>query len=358
MRSGASSLSRREERESHDAPIPRSAGKLSKKRTPVGWHEGRDFKILSLVGGGVRGLYTSSFLAGLERAYLDGRPIGDFFDLIAGTSTGGIIALGLGKGLPASELQEAYQQFGPAVFPQRKTLASLVNRWGLFRPMYDAAVLRLYLLDLYGDSTLGDSKTRLCIPVSEREYADVFMYKTDHHSDFQMDWKKPMLDVAMQTSAAPKYFKLQQDGGYHLADGGLYANDPIMVAVVEALTSIGVASDQIKILSIANSTGHTPVSRRYIKYGGLIFDFRLLEAMFSFQSACATGQASLIVGADSVHQVAPDNVKPPPVKLDDWSRAAAELPAAAHKSLEIYGKAINRVFLAEPALPYRRCRKI
>lgn len=357
MRSDAS-LPGREEREPHDAPIPRSAGKLSKKRTPVGWHERRDFKILSLAGGGVRGLYTSSFLAGLERTYLDGRPIGDFFDLIAGTSTGGIIALGLGKGMPASELQEAYQQFGPAVFPQRRALARLINPWGLFRPVYDAAVLRSYLRDLYGDSSLGDSKTRLCIPVSEREYTDVFMYKTDHHPDFKMDWKKPMLDVAMQTSAAPKYFKIQQDGGYHLADGGLYANDPIMVAVVEALTSIGVASDQIKILSIANSTGHTSVSHRYIKYGGLAFDFRLLEAMSSFQSACATGQASLMVGADSVHQVAPDNIKPPPIKLDDWSRAAAELPAAAHKSLEMHGEIIKRVFLAEPAPPYRRCRKI
>ena len=168
-----------------------------------------------------------------------------------------------------------------------------------------------------------------------------------------------MLDVAMQTSAAPAYFKLQQDGGYHLADGGLYANDPIMVAVVEALTSIGVASDQIKILSITNSTGRIPVSRRYIKYGSLVFDLRrLLEAASSFQSACASGQASLIVGADSVHQVAPDNIKPPPIKLDNWSRAAAELPEAAHKSLEIHGEAINRVFLAETAPPYRRCRQI
>ena len=347
---GASSVSR-EEREPHNMTIPRSAGKLTKKRIPVGWHEDRDFKILSLAGGGVRGLYTSSFLAGLEKKYLDGRPIGEFFDLIAGTSTGGIIALGLGKGLSAVELHEAYRQFGPRVFPQYKKLLPRIMR---LKPVYDAGVLKSFLCDLYGDTQLGDSKTRLCIPVSEREYVDVFMYKTDHHPDFQKDWKKPMLDVAMQTSAAPTYFKLQEDGGYKLADGGLYANDPIMVAVVEALTSIGVASGQIKILSIINSTGHTPISRYSIKYGGLPFEFRKLsEAMFSFQSACATGQACLIVGADSVFQVAPEGIKPPPIMLDDWRRAETELPVAADKSLKKCGETINSVFLAAPVNQYK-----
>jgi uncharacterized protein len=78
--------------------------------------EGQTFRILSLDGGGIRGVFPAAFLARLEE-HLQ-HPIGHYFDLIAGTSTGGIIAIGLGLGLPAADILKLYVDQGPAIFDQ------------------------------------------------------------------------------------------------------------------------------------------------------------------------------------------------------------------------------------------------
>src|SRR6185437_9167751 len=82
--------------------VPRSAGTQYTRRVRQDWPADRDFRILSIDGGGIRGILPLAFLAGLESAHLRGRSVADYFDLIAGTSTGGIIALGLARGLTAN----------------------------------------------------------------------------------------------------------------------------------------------------------------------------------------------------------------------------------------------------------------
>ena len=79
-------------------------------------NEGKYFRILSLDGGGIRGVFPAAFMARLEE-HLE-HPIGRYFDLIAGTSTGGIIAIGLGLGLSAGEILKLYVEQGPAIFGQ------------------------------------------------------------------------------------------------------------------------------------------------------------------------------------------------------------------------------------------------
>src|ERR1700730_16069457 len=76
----------------------------------------KDFRILSLDGGGICGVFPAALLTRLEE-HLE-HPIGRYFDLIAGTSTGGIIAIGLGLGLPANEILKLYVEQGPAIFDQ------------------------------------------------------------------------------------------------------------------------------------------------------------------------------------------------------------------------------------------------
>src|SRR5580700_7112905 len=96
---------------------PRSAGAIPQRRVPQAWPKDRRFRILSIDGGGIRGIFPAAVLAGLERRFTGGRSIANYFDLIAGTSTGGILALGLGAGYNASDLLELYTLRGCEVFP-------------------------------------------------------------------------------------------------------------------------------------------------------------------------------------------------------------------------------------------------
>ncbi len=91
---------------SENSPPKRSSGALKRRRVPLPWPADQEFRILSIDGGGIRGIYPATFLAGLEERYLEGSSVAQYFDLIAGTSTGGIIALGLAAGLKAAYLRD------------------------------------------------------------------------------------------------------------------------------------------------------------------------------------------------------------------------------------------------------------
>ena len=107
-RLGACSLGRR------TGAIPEKAWE------PVPWENDLPFRILSMDGGGIRGIFPAAVLAYLEQEHLQGKSTGDYFDLIAGTSTGGILALGLGAGLTASEMLQMYLEEGHRVFPSEE----------------------------------------------------------------------------------------------------------------------------------------------------------------------------------------------------------------------------------------------
>src|SRR5258708_17712025 len=95
----------------------RSAGTLQTRRARLPWPDGREFRILSIDGGGIRGILPATFLAALEEKFLDGDSVADYFDLIVGTSTGGILALGLAAGMNARQVAKIYVERGGEVFP-------------------------------------------------------------------------------------------------------------------------------------------------------------------------------------------------------------------------------------------------
>src|SRR6266851_175009 len=122
------------------------------------------YRILSIDGGGLLGTLPASFLAAIEEHTK--QPIGDFFDLIAGTSTGGIIAIGLGMGMRASEILDLYVEQGPTIFGQNH---GRLGNWcrrryrlarSLLRAKYDPTHLRAALTEIPGDKRLGDSTRR------------------------------------------------------------------------------------------------------------------------------------------------------------------------------------------------------
>ena len=149
----------------------------------------------------LRACSPAAFLATVEDTIGDN--IANYFDLIVGTSTGGIIALGLGLGLPAKELLAFYEEHGPTIFKGNRVLRLL--RW-LGTSKYSSTPLENALRSCFGDKRLGDSKKRLVIPSLNLENGEVYIYKTAHHPRLERDYKEDAVEVALKTAAAPTYF--------------------------------------------------------------------------------------------------------------------------------------------------------
>ena len=335
----------------------RSAGALMRHRIPLPWLENRQFRVLSIDGGGIRGIFPAAFLADLEETYLRGQSVADYFDLIAGTSTGGIIALGLASGLRASELRDVYIRRGCEIFPAPWTgIPRIVARqWKsfcrLFRYRYNRAALTRVLEDVLGDRTFGRATSRLCIPSFDGRYGEVYIFKTPHHPDYVRDGKGRMTKVAAATGAAPTYFRPLQDGGYTFVDGGVWANNPVMIALVDALTCFTVSRSGISILTLGCGDEPYVVGRSKLLFGGMFAWRDVIGAAMKFQSQNALGQAGLLIGADRVVRIdVPEMARL--MELDDWRRAVQELPAAAKVALVENGDRIAATFLSEPAAPY------
>jgi patatin-like phospholipase/acyl hydrolase len=211
----------------------------------------RPFRILSLDGGGIRGAFIASYLAEIESNL--GRPLHEHFDLIAGTSTGGIIALAIAMGEPASRILDIYREKGPAIFTRRKPLPVRTRarpvRWAIDRmagrygfdydsmrqPKYSSAPLSAALQDVFGDRTLESAKTRILIPAVDLVGGKTVVFKTPHQPNFIRDRKYKVVDIALATSAAPVYFSqaVLAEGTAYI-DGGVWANNPSLVSYVEA----------------------------------------------------------------------------------------------------------------------------
>ncbi len=177
--------------EQSKTPPRRSSGAIRHRRVQLSWPVGQDFRILSIDGGGIRGIFPAAFLAGLEELYLDGESISRYFDLITGTSTGGVIAIGLGAGLRASDIASLYIERGCEVFPPASGLTrSFRNLTQLLRYRYDREALANVLTELLGERRLGDSEVRLCIPSFDGTHSDLYIFKTPHHPDFRLDAKE------------------------------------------------------------------------------------------------------------------------------------------------------------------------
>jgi hypothetical protein len=258
----------------------------------------RTYKILSLDGGGIRGVFPAAFLAKLEEQI--GAPVVTYFDLIAGTSTGGILAIGLGLGVPAADILGLYERQGPEIFAQGqgKVRGWLTQRVlgarHLLATKYSSEPLREALATVLGERRLGESRTRLVIPAWHPVLEHVYVYKTAHHPRLETDWKSPALDAAMATVAAPTFFKphLTEDA-VELVDGGVWANNPVGVAAIEAVGLLKWPAERLKILSIGTTTD--AVAPPCLK-GKIPMALSVARLFMAGQSHSALGTAKIITG--------------------------------------------------------------
>lgn len=248
-------------------------------------------KILSIDGGGIRGIIPAMVLAHIEEK--TGKSIAESFDLIAGTSTGGILALGLavdnGKGqakYSATDLVKLYRERGKDIFSKsifNGSFSSNLRHKILEGEHYDCHKYRDILSTYFGHARLSQALTEVIIPSYEMERRDPWIFKSMHaknpnkkHMDFTM------LDVAMATSAAPTYFEPHRipyrDNSYLcMIDGGIYANNPAMCAYAEAKSLFKQKDEDIFMLSLG--TGQPTNSYYYEEVKDYYLSFRWLKPL-------------------------------------------------------------------------------
>lgn len=225
----------------------------------------RPFKILALDGGGYKGLYTACVLHEIEKF---NKLLAAHFDLIAGTSVGGLIALALAAGRTAEEIKTFFLEKGETIFPQGSRFERQ-RRWlnQLIRSgKYDDTGLRTSIESILGTRLMQEANSYLCIPTLNLPTLSPFVFKTDHDSELTRDADVPMSDVARATSAAPTYLPVAEIDafpGYQFADGGLWANNPSLVGLVEAFRFFvgpGKRYGSVKLLSIGTVDDSKPRS--------------------------------------------------------------------------------------------------
>lgn len=271
-------------------------------------------RILAIDGGGIKGVFPASFLAALEES-LGLENVGEYFDLIVGTSTGGIIALGLGLEISGRNILAFYEEHGPAIFSGSRKLRGY-RSW--FKPKYDPLPLRGALGTVFGTRRLGDSTRRLVIPSLDLAKGEVHIWKTAHHPRFQTDHRASAVDVALATASAPTYFPTHRlASGIPLVDGGTWANNPVAIAVVEAIGILGWPSDELRVLSIGCTS--TPLRfdwRKGHSLGKLGWASKIVDVFMLGQSSGAMGMAMhLVPNRENIFRVSP--VVGPQFTLDD-----------------------------------------
>lgn len=315
-------------------------------------------RILSIDGGGIRGIIPAMILAALEQR--TGRPICELFDLIAGTSTGGILALALTKpdasGKPAysaARLIELYEREGGAIF------SPAWHRWPIIGFLYDLFFVRYsarnigrILRQYFGETRLREALTPVLLTAYELHKHDPWLFKSER-AKTETDHDFPMHIAAYATSAAPTYFpplKLPAPepwNYYALVDGGVYAQNPAMAAYVEAHTIYSDARDFI-IASVGTGRTKKPIPYTKAKRWGLAGWARpILDVVFDGVSETVDHeldqllppgggskrhyrfQVELAAGSDSVDDPSPENLQ----KLKTSAQALLAAKAAELASL-------------------------
>jgi predicted acylesterase/phospholipase RssA len=328
------------------APTPTSPAPVESTANP------RRFQVLSIDGGGVRGIFVAAVLAALEDDLEI--PVAASFDLIVGTSTGGIIALALGAGLNPTEILDFYLTQKDRIFPGQRLGWRMARH--LLAAKYRPRPLERALREVFGDRLLCESRIPLVIPAYDLAESTVHLFKTPHHPRLRRDYRIPMWAVAMATTAAPTYFPAFRlpDEHSRLIDGGVWANNPAMVGVTEAVSMFGRELSELRVLSLGTTTSPRPRPTRLDNAGVLRWARGpgVVEVLLRGQSVGAFAQVQHLVGVENAHRL--DPVAPEYASLDRCD--ARELIGKASHHSRLFSPTFQTVFAGYTPAPYAALR--
>lgn len=268
-------------------------------------------RVLSIDGGGIRGIIPALLLAEIEKR--TGKPISQLFDLISGTSTGGIIALGLtvpntngDAKYTATDIVTFYETrinkiFGRSLFRKIFFLIDYI------RPKYSAREFEENVQSLVKEVKLSDALTEVLIPTYEIERRETLFFKSSKvKNNTQDDYY--MKDVARATSAAPTYFppakisSTNSDQTLYCVDGGTFANDPAMCAYAEA-KNMHPEMESIILVSLGTGSYTKPIAyKKASKWGLLTWMVPTLDILFDGMPDTVQYQLKKIFNVQALHQ--------------------------------------------------------
>jgi patatin-like phospholipase/acyl hydrolase len=240
------------------------------------------FRILAIDGGGIRGFLPARLLQELEKRA--GKPIAEMFDLIAGTSTGGILACGLARRIPAERIGQLYVQHGLEIF-NHSLAREIGTADGLLGARYSADALESLLQDVLGEARLSDvAAPHLLVPsycialpapvtlagsTAQSSRAPMFFKSWRANgrgpggSERAAAFDFRLWQVARATSAAPTYFPpavIESMSGdrYAMIDGGVFANNPSLCAVAAA-RRLRPAAERLLLVSLGTGVREKPI---------------------------------------------------------------------------------------------------
>ncbi|KLE09895.1 hypothetical protein AF79_04690 [Aliarcobacter butzleri L354] len=221
-------------------------------------------KVLTLDGGGIKGYLTAKILKNIEQSLNETRNeninLGQRFDLIVGTSTGGIIAAALAIGKSAKEIFELYETLIPKVFSNSNIIGT----------KYSNVILKEELQNILGDLTLVDVKTGLCLTSVDVENSSPRFHKSRYFDRNSNRLDEKLVDVVLASAAAPTFFPLIDTlHSSNLTDGGIVANNPSLVGFIEALQLVEGKKDDIVLVSVGTGEQcNMPYDVEKLKNGG------------------------------------------------------------------------------------------
>jgi len=291
------------------------------------------FQILALSGGGVRGLYTISILAQLEQALAETHNdssynITQHFDLIAGTSIGGILALGLASGINARRLYEILDYNRKQIFP-KKSAKTLRQAFG---SLYSSDPLKSVLEECFDNKRIEDLNTRVTIPAVNGTSGSPKVYKTPHHKKFRIDKNLTLVDVALSTSAAPTFFSPHLMNDSFNVDGGLVANGPALIAYHEATHFLEVPKENIHLMGVGTMGSKRVLNseRGWFRGWGYLTGWgvgrKLIEMTLSANEEMQNKMVEHLLGDQCAfidEELTPDQSKS--ITLDNASDSAAQM---------------------------------
>ena len=291
------------------------------------------FNILALDGGGIRGVYGAHVLARLEDIL--SAPVRERFDLIAGTSTGSILAGAASMNIPMETLVGLSESQAQRIFSRRR-----FSLFPFIRSRYSTHPLDQVIGEYLPDVTMGEVSTPLMITSSDISTGGVHVFKSRYleyqEEPYTRDGEVRLRDAILASCAAPTYFDPRQVGQYLLADGGLWANNPTIIAVIEALSKFRQPLGKIRILSVG--TGYSASFYTQSKAWGLMTGWggqKLVPYVLGLQSQASTNMAKLLLG--DRHLRLDPQIKS--WKLDDIKHLQS-MKALADRDFTHYSKAI------------------
>lgn len=322
----------------------------------------KKFKILSIDGGGIKGLYSASILKKFEKTF--NCTTSNHFDMICGTSTGGLIALALSLKISANDICDFYTDNGEKIFPKHKIrnvpffgkidygFVKQVAKGG----KYSDAGLKGALKEIFGDKLIEDCNNLLCIPSYSITEAKPKVFKRDHF-DLSRDNKAPIIDVALATSAAPTYFPMAESEFFNneqFVDGGVWANNPTLVGLLEALKYFvgnGKEYDSIEILSLS-SLSITGGKKTGLKRERSFIDWKedLFETSMNGQSYFSDFFMSEI---HNIYDVDINYLRIPSVSISTDQESLIQLDVANKQSFDLM-----KIKASEQALIFEKNEKI